>query len=88
METREGLVNKEGAKMELTKRTFLKPEAPPPISRRNLSKQKQILTKHSTTNSNASYLLLRMCITSEWGLKLQGLANSCMTNSGPCNQAT
>ena len=45
MKTREGLVDKEGAKIEWAKRSYLKTEDPPPISRSNLSKQIQILTK-------------------------------------------
>ena len=45
MKTREGVVNNEGAKIEWTKRSFLKPEDPPPISKKNLSKQLQILNQ-------------------------------------------
>ena len=45
MKTSQGVVNNEGAKIEWTKRSFLKPEDPPPVSKKNLSKHLQTLTK-------------------------------------------
>ena len=77
MKTREGLVDMEGAKIDWTKRSYLKREDPPPISRSNLSKQIQILTKTLDYKQQCTYLPLRVCITKEWGPKLQGSANSC-----------
>ena len=45
MKIREGLINKEGAKIKWTKNSYLKPEDPPPAKGSYLSKQIQILTQ-------------------------------------------
>ena len=79
MKTREGVVNNEGAKIKWAKRSFLEPKDPPPAAKRICPSNYKSSPKPSTTNSSASYPHLRMCITSEWGPKLQGSANSCMT---------
>ena len=55
MNTREGLVDREGAKIKWTKMSYLKPDDPPPVSRSNLSKQIQILTQ--TLNYKQQYYL-------------------------------
>ena len=45
MKTSQGAVNNVGAKIEWTKRSFLKPEDPPPVSKNNLSKHLETLTR-------------------------------------------
>ena len=45
MKTNEGLVDKDGSKIKLEKKTFLKPEDLPPCECNNLSDQIKILTK-------------------------------------------